>query len=140
MAVRWTYIMHGRCLNPFGELHGSSVGRGPMRRRTYGSCELPPPQGSSVDSPRLNASGKVIFQGARKGSSKPPPSMGRVPRSRGLSVLFFKCSRDHPGPQCSVLQSPRFCKKSASVFGLSQLFSPRKGKRAPPQQRTASTI
>ncbi|KAG0480162.1 hypothetical protein HPP92_011020 [Vanilla planifolia] len=103
------------------------VGRSPMRRGTTDPCEFPPPRGSSVDSPRLNASGKVIFQGLERSSSSPSTfNGGPRPRSRGTERSY---SSNVPVitpvlnvPVCSLRGSA----KSASVFGLSQLFSPQK--------------
>uniref|UniRef100_A0A0E0JVY3 Uncharacterized protein n=1 Tax=Oryza punctata TaxID=4537 RepID=A0A0E0JVY3_ORYPU len=52
----------------------------PARRRP--SPTPPPPQVASVDSPRMNSSGKIVFQGLERSSSSPAGSVHSSLRSR----------------------------------------------------------
>ncbi|KAF8783727.1 hypothetical protein HU200_000159 [Digitaria exilis] len=60
------------------------AGHSPARRRPSTSQPTPPPQPSvvSVDSPRMNASGKIVFQGLERSSSSPAGSVHSSMRSR----------------------------------------------------------
>ncbi|PKU63426.1 uncharacterized protein LOC110096844 [Dendrobium catenatum] len=88
--------------------------------------EMPPPRGGSVDSPRLNASGKVIFQGLERSSSSPSTfNGGPRHRPRGMERSYSGNVRVTPVlnvPVCTLRGSAM----SVSVFGLGQLFSPQK--------------
>ncbi|CAD6251777.1 unnamed protein product [Miscanthus lutarioriparius] len=53
----------------------------PARRRSSPSTP-PPPSVVSVDSPRMNASGKIVFQGLERSSSSPAGSVHSSMRSR----------------------------------------------------------
>ncbi|KAF8691150.1 hypothetical protein HU200_040261 [Digitaria exilis] len=59
------------------------AGHSPARRRPS-TPQQPPPQPSvvSVDSPRMNASGKIVFQGLERSSSSPAGSVHSSMRSR----------------------------------------------------------
>ncbi|XP_020586451.1 uncharacterized protein LOC110028797 [Phalaenopsis equestris] len=102
------------------------VGRRPIRHpREPG--EIPPPRGSSVDSPRLNASGKVIFQGLERSSSSPSTfNIGaHRPRLRGMERSYSSNIMVTPVlnvPLCTLRSSA----KSISVFDFGQLFAPYK--------------
>ncbi|KAK6947273.1 hypothetical protein RJ641_000746 [Dillenia turbinata] len=94
------------------------VGRSPMRR-------TPPPESaaSTVDSPRMNSSGKIVFQGLERSSSS-PSSFNGGPRfkHRGMERSYSANVRVTPVlnvPVCSL----RGSSKSGSVFGFGQLFS-----------------
>lgn len=101
------------------------VGRSLIRRVPV-SGELLPRRGSSVDSPRLNASGKVIFQGLERSSSSPSSfNGGPRPRPRGMERSYSPNLRITPVlnvPICTIRGSV----KSVSIFGFGQIFSPQK--------------
>ncbi|KAL6888718.1 hypothetical protein ACP4OV_009744 [Aristida adscensionis] len=59
------------------------AGRSPARRRP--STPPPPPSVVSVDSPRMNASGKIVFQGLERSSSSPAGSAHSM-RSRSSVI------------------------------------------------------
>ncbi|KAL0909448.1 hypothetical protein M5K25_020320 [Dendrobium thyrsiflorum] len=87
------------------------------------SDDLPSPLRPSMDSPRLNASGKVIFQGLERSSSSPNISNGD-PRSRPRGMVRSRSASLMVTP---VLNVP-FCNlrstaKPASVSSFGQLFS-----------------
>ncbi|CAN6247081.1 unnamed protein product [Urochloa humidicola] len=54
----------------------------PARRRPSTPQPPPPPSVASVDSPRMNASGKIVFQGLERSSSSPAGSVHSSMRSR----------------------------------------------------------
>ncbi|CAL4889778.1 unnamed protein product [Urochloa decumbens] len=54
----------------------------PARRRPSTPHQPPPPSVASVDSPRMNASGKIVFQGLERSSSSPAGSVHSSMRSR----------------------------------------------------------
>ncbi|CAN6277648.1 unnamed protein product [Urochloa humidicola] len=54
----------------------------PARRRPSTPQQPPPPSVVSVDSPRMNASGKIVFQGLERSSSSPAGSVHSSMRSR----------------------------------------------------------
>ncbi|CAD5179974.1 unnamed protein product [Musa acuminata subsp. malaccensis] len=112
------------------------TGRSPPRR----GAELAPPRGASVDSPRMNASGKVVFQGLERSSSSPGSFHGRSTwhhhhQHRGKPYRAIERSYSanvRVAPVLNVLPvgSLRICtSKPGSVFGLAQLFSPHKKDR-----------
>ncbi|KAI0494999.1 hypothetical protein KFK09_025146 [Dendrobium nobile] len=102
------------------------VARSRTRRIPEYGSEMPPPRGGSVDSPRLNASGKVIFQGLERSSSSPSTfNGGPRHRPRGMERSYSGNVRVTPVlnvPVCTLRGSAM----SVSVFGLGQLFSPQK--------------
>ncbi|XWS10295.1 hypothetical protein CRYUN_Cryun39dG0063600 [Craigia yunnanensis] len=80
-------------------------------------------RGVSVDSPRMNASGKIVFQSLERSSSS-PSSFNGGPRykQRGMERSYSANVRITPVlnvPVCSL----RGSSKSGSVFGFGQLFS-----------------
>ncbi|KAK8527609.1 hypothetical protein V6N13_085427 [Hibiscus sabdariffa] len=98
-------------------LHVARTGRSPIRR------EPPTSRGVSVDSPRMNSSGKIIFQSLERSSSS-PSSFNGGPRSkqRGVERSYSANVRITPVlnvPVCSL----RGSSKTGSVFGFGQLFS-----------------
>lgn len=105
------------------------VGRSPLRRSRE-TGDLPPPRGSSLDSPRLNASGKVIFQGLERSSSSPSTFNGGYrPRQRGMERSYSANVMVSPFlnvPVCTLRSSA----KSISIFDFGQLFAPPKKEKA----------
>ncbi|KAM1032200.1 hypothetical protein ACFX2I_035800 [Malus domestica] len=98
------------------------VGRSPMRRAS-GESGTVASRGVSVDSPRMNSSGKIIFQSLERSSSS-PSSFNGGPRlkHRGMERSYSANVRVTPVlnvPVCSL----RGSSKSGSVFGFGQLFS-----------------
>ncbi|GKV04112.1 hypothetical protein SLEP1_g16317 [Rubroshorea leprosula] len=96
------------------------VGRSPMRRAESGGISS---RGVSVDSPRMNSSGKIVFQSLERSSSS-PSSFNGGPRykHRGMERSYSANVRVTPVlnvPVCSL----RGSSKSGSVFGFGQLFS-----------------
>ncbi|CAK7355495.1 unnamed protein product [Dovyalis caffra] len=112
--------------------NGSSstrVGRSPMRRSAGESSEVSISRGVSVDSPRMNSSGKIVFQSLERSSSS-PSSFNGGPRykHRGMERSYSANVRVTPVlnvPVCSL----RGSSKSGSVFGFGQLFSSSPQKR-----------
>ncbi|KAK8706424.1 hypothetical protein V6N13_049991 [Hibiscus sabdariffa] len=93
------------------------MGRSPIRREPTTS------RGVSVDSPRLNSSGKIVFQSLERSSSS-PSSFNGGPRfkHRGMERSYSANVWITPVlnvPVCSLIGSS----KSGSVFGFGQLFS-----------------
>ncbi|KAJ4851604.1 hypothetical protein Tsubulata_012436 [Turnera subulata] len=99
------------------------VGRSPMRREEAGeSCS----RGVSVDSPRMNSSGKIVFQSLERSSSSPSTFNGG-PRlkHRGMERSYSANVRVTPVlnvPVCSL-------RGSSKSFGFGQLFSSSPQKR-----------
>ncbi|KAG5245406.1 serine-rich protein [Salix suchowensis] len=120
----------------------SRVGRSPMRRAAGESSEVSISSGVSVDSPRLNSSGKIVFQSLERSSSS-PSSFNGGPRykHRGMERSYSANVRVTPVlnvPVCSLRGS------SKSGFGFGQLFSSSPQKRdgfskVYQQQNTTST-
>ncbi|KAG1331852.1 protein IQ-DOMAIN 14-like [Cocos nucifera] len=114
-----------------GETHPPArVVRTTVRRASDPAA--PPPLGLSVDSPRMNPAGKVVFQGLERSSSSPGSFHGgpRV-RPRGMERSYSANVRVTPVlnvPVCSLRGSA----KSVSVFGFGQLFSAQKKERDGP--------
>ncbi|XP_011043344.1 PREDICTED: uncharacterized protein LOC105138824 [Populus euphratica] len=105
------------------------VGRSPMRRSVGESSEVSISRGVSVDSPRMNSSGKIVFQSLERSSSS-PSSFNGGPRykQRGMERSYSANVRVAPVlnvPVCSL----RGSSKSGSVFGFGQLFSSSPQKR-----------
>lgn len=95
------------------------TGRSPIRRESQAA----PSRGVSVDSPRMNSSGKIVFQSLERSSSS-PSSFNGGPRykHRGMERSYSANVRVTPVlnvPVCSL----RGSSKSGSVFGFGQLFS-----------------
>ncbi|KAK4285734.1 hypothetical protein QN277_002390 [Acacia crassicarpa] len=98
------------------------VGRSPIRRAPGESGGVGS-RGVSVDSPRMNSSGKIVFQSLERSSSS-PSSFNGGPRfkHRGMERSYSANVRVTPVlnvPVCSL----RGSSKSGSVFGFGQLFS-----------------
>lgn len=101
---------------------GTRVGRSPIRRAPGESGGVGS-RGVSVDSPRMNSSGKIVFQSLERSSSS-PSSFNGGPRfkHRGMERSYSANVRVTPVlnvPVCSL----RGSSKSGSVFGFGQLFS-----------------
>ncbi|KAJ4982005.1 hypothetical protein NE237_032842 [Protea cynaroides] len=109
-------------IRPFAAEHPTArVGRSPIRRAPDSSTV--PARGVSVDSPRMNSSGKIVFQSLERSSSS-PSSFNGGPRikHRGMERSYSANVRVTPVlnvPVCSL----RVSSKSGSVFGFGQLFS-----------------
>nr|QWW20835.1 hypothetical protein Xa7_IRBB7.42 [Oryza sativa Indica Group] len=87
----------------------SRAGRSPARRRP---SPPPPPRCLSVDSPRMNSSGKIVFQGLERSSSSPCTLHAAAkPRSRAVDRSYSSGVRVAP----VVLNVP-VC--SRPVFGF----------------------
>ncbi|KAJ0980759.1 hypothetical protein J5N97_009014 [Dioscorea zingiberensis] len=89
-------------------------------RRTESAA--PPP---SADSPRMNASGRVVFQGLERSSSSPGsfnggPKVKLRGMERSYSANVVRVSPVLNVPVCSLRGS---YSRSASVFGFGHLFS-----------------
>ncbi|GMN62246.1 hypothetical protein TIFTF001_031311 [Ficus carica] len=98
------------------------AGRSPIRR-PMGESSGSTSRGVSVDSPRMNSSGKIVFQSLERSSSS-PSSFNGGPRfkHRGMERSYSANVRITPVlnvPVCSL----RVSSKSGSVFGFGQLFS-----------------
>ncbi|XP_058208817.1 uncharacterized protein LOC131321864 [Rhododendron vialii] len=98
------------------------IGRSPMRRAPDSAATTAAAaRGVSVDSPRMNSSGKIVFQGLERSSSS-PSSLNGGPRfkHRGMERSYSSNVRVTPVlnvPVCSLRGSSK-----SSVFGF-QLFS-----------------
>ncbi|GMJ09981.1 hypothetical protein like AT1G56020 [Hibiscus trionum] len=96
---------------------GARMGRSPIRREPSTS------RGVSVDSPRMNSSGKIIFQSLERSSSSPSSFNGGPKfKQRGMERSYSANVRVTPVlnvPVCSL----RGASKTGSVFGFGQLFS-----------------
>ncbi|XP_054813111.1 uncharacterized serine-rich protein C215.13-like [Prosopis cineraria] len=101
---------------------GSRVGRSPVRRAPGESGGVGS-RGVSVDSPRMNSSGKIVFQSLERSSSSPSTLNGGPRyRQKGMERSYSANVRVTPVlnvPVCSL----RGSSKSGSVFGFGQLFS-----------------
>ncbi|KAK7272682.1 hypothetical protein RJT34_29432 [Clitoria ternatea] len=120
--------------------HHNRVGRSPIRREqhhhhnnstattnhnttTNNGSSTVQCRGVSVDSPRMNSSGKIVFQSLERSSSS-PSSFNGGPRfkHRGMERSYSANVRVTPVlnvPVCSL----RGGSKTGSVFGFGQLFS-----------------
>ncbi|KAM0825307.1 hypothetical protein ACQ4PT_056110 [Festuca glaucescens] len=84
----------------------------------------PPPPAVAADSPRLNAAGKVVFNGLGRSSSSPSSlAGGRRHRTGNGSGGGMERSYSAHVRVTPVLNVP-VCRKSVSVFGIDRLFSP----------------
>lgn len=95
------------------------AGRSPIRKESQAA----PSRGVSVDSPRMNSSGKIVFQSLERSSSSPSSFNGGPKyKHRGMERSYSANVRVTPVlnvPVCSL----RGSSKSGSVFGFGQLFS-----------------
>ncbi|WCJ36989.1 hypothetical protein M5689_018153 [Euphorbia peplus] len=112
--------------------NNTRVGRSPMRKTTAGGGESSgvTSRGVSVDSPRMNSSGKIVFQSLERSSSS-PSSFNGGPRykHRGMERSYSANVRVTPVlnvPVCSLRGT------SKSVFG--QFFT-----SSPQQKRDSSS-
>uniref|UniRef100_A0A1D1YPT5 Uncharacterized protein n=1 Tax=Anthurium amnicola TaxID=1678845 RepID=A0A1D1YPT5_9ARAE len=118
---------------------GGRVGRSPMRRAPGDSAAVPA-RGASVDSPRMNSSGKVVFQSLERSSSSPStfnggPRVKHRGMERSYSANVVRVTPVLNVPVCSL----RGSSKSGSVFGFGQLFSsPHKKDGAPSSSAAAA--
>ncbi|KAL5205857.1 hypothetical protein ABZP36_034066 [Zizania latifolia] len=86
----------------------------------------PPLPAVAADSPRLNAAGKVVFNGLGRSSSSPSNLAGGRPRHhRGGGIERSYSAHVRVAPVLNVpVCSLRGSRKSVSVFGIDRLFSP----------------
>lgn len=98
------------------------VGRSPVRRSTETVATVAA-RGVSVDSPRMDPSGRIIFQGLERSSSS-PGSFNVRPRAKyhGMERSFSAHVRV-PSVLNVPVYSVRGSSKPVSVFGFGQLFS-----------------
>ncbi|XP_010062710.1 uncharacterized protein LOC104450022 [Eucalyptus grandis] len=96
----------------------SRAERSPMRRSTEEPSGGLTNRGVTADSPRLNASGKVVFYSLERSSSSPSSYGGPRFKYRGVERSYSAGVRVSP-----VLNVPISSIKAGSVFGLGQLFS-----------------
>ncbi|XP_043699570.1 uncharacterized protein LOC122650267 [Telopea speciosissima] len=121
-TARSTTAIASENIRPFAAEHPTArVGRSPIRRAPDSTTT--PARGVSVDSPRMNSSGKIVFQSLERSSSS-PSSFNGGPRikHRGMERSYSANVRISPVlnvPVCSL----RGSSKSGSVFGFGQLFS-----------------
>lgn len=110
--------------------HAERTRRSPIRRRAE---EAHPSMGVSVDSPRMNASGKVIFQGLERSSSSPSnfPAAGvsgrhlRAKPFRAMERSYSVNVQVSPVLNVIPVGSLRVCSsRSGSFFGFGKLFTP----------------
>jgi hypothetical protein len=101
----------------------------PTRITAHPQPAQPPRTGPSVDSPRLNAAGKVVFTGLERSSSSPGSFNGGqrvkyrgIERSYSANVNGVRIAPVLNVPVCSL----RGSRKSGSVFGFERIF---KGER-----------
>ncbi|KAI0497598.1 hypothetical protein KFK09_020829 [Dendrobium nobile] len=116
------------------------VSRSPVRRSTESATPVPT-RGVSVDSPRMDPSGRIIFQGLERSSSSPGSFNGRSrAKYRGMERSFSAHVRVPSVlnvPVCSL----RGSSKPISVFGFRHLFShPRKERVASSSSRAAVAV
>lgn len=111
------------------------VGRSPVRRSPEAAAA---PRGASVDSPRMNASGKVVFHGLERSSSS-PSSFNGGPRIKYRSMERSYSANVRITPVLNVpVCSLRGSSKAVSVFGFGQLFSPQKKEKDGSMARSGS--
>lgn len=87
----------------------------------------PPPSAVAADSPRLNAAGKVVFNGLGRSSSSPSSLAGGRRHRSGSAGAMERSYSAHVRvapvlnvPVCSL----RGSRKSASALGIDRLFAP----------------
>ncbi|KAF5728092.1 hypothetical protein HS088_TW21G00235 [Tripterygium wilfordii] len=119
-------LVKARADNVTSSNSGCNTGRSPMRRPVNTGESG---RGVSVDSPRMNSSGKVVFQSLERSSSS-PSSFNGGPRfkHKGMERSYSANVRVTPilnVPVCTL----RGSSKSGSVFGFGQLFSSSPQKR-----------
>ncbi|KAG6591844.1 hypothetical protein SDJN02_13527, partial [Cucurbita argyrosperma subsp. argyrosperma] len=103
------------------------VGRSPVRRPPGESGRVKSRE-VSMDSPRMNSSGKIVFQSLERSSSS-PSSFNGGPRLKHSSIERSYSANVRVPP---VLNVPMSSLRGSSKFAFSQLFSS-------PQKRTEAT-
>lgn len=111
-------------LRPVRSSASTRVGRSPVRRAQPDPGRLV--RGVSVDSPRMNSSGRVLFQSLERSSSSPSSFNGGRPRynyshrgmERSYSANVVRVTPVLNVPVCSLRGSSK-----SGVFGFGQLFS-----------------
>lgn len=98
------------------------VGRSPLKKAQQDPATMS--RGVSVDSPRMNPSGKVVFQSLERSSSSPSSFNGGRPKythrgmERSYSANVVRVTPVLNVPVCSLRGSSK-----SGVFGFGQLFS-----------------
>lgn len=140
---------------------GALDGRGRVGRSHYRVIDSKlPPRGSSVDSPRMNSSGKIVFHSLERSCSSPSSFNGSLRNKdfhhrnfrqkenwRGMERSYSANVRVTPVlnvPVCSLRASKGAASSKGTMFGFGQLFSPQKKDsnrptRNPPSQSSSST-
>ena len=118
------------------------VGRSPMRRTPgeSSSSRLGGIRGVSVDSPRMNSSGKIVFHNLERSSSSPSTFNGGPKfKNRGMERSYSANVRVTPVLNVPVCSSLRGSSKSASVFGFGPLFTGTGGRSHQNSSSSSST-
>ncbi|KAL4200550.1 hypothetical protein AMTRI_Chr02g211730 [Amborella trichopoda] len=130
----------GSDTSKLSENQRARVGRSPLRRSADQGAPI---RGVSVDSPRMNSSGKIVFQGLERSSSSPSSFNGKdyyygnyrlKDNFRGMERSYSANVRVMVSPVLNVpvcsrrSSSKQGCSSSkGNIFGLShKLFSPQK--------------
>jgi hypothetical protein len=107
----------------------------PTRIATHTAPAQPPRMGPSLDSPRLNAAGRVVFTGLERSSSSPGSFNGGqrvkyrgIERSYSANVNGVRIAPVLNVPVCSL----RGSRKSVSVFGFERIFKGERKERGGP--------
>ncbi|KGN53524.1 uncharacterized serine-rich protein C215.13 [Cucumis sativus] len=102
------------------------VGRSPIRRtpgESSSSSSRLGMRGESVDSPRMNSSGKIVFHNLERSSSSPSSFNGGPKfKNRGMERSYSANVRVTPVLNVPVCSSLRGSSKSVSVFGFGPLL------------------
>ncbi|TYK16384.1 putative serine-rich protein [Cucumis melo var. makuwa] len=102
------------------------VGRSPIRRtpgESSSSSSRLGIRGVSVDSPRMNSSGKIVFHNLERSSSSPSSFNGGPKfKNRGMERSYSANVRVTPVLNVPVCSSLRGSSKSVSVFGFGPLL------------------
>lgn len=110
--------------NPNPNPTAARVGRSPIRRTPGEPTSRLAIRGVSVDSPRMNSSGKIVFHNLERSSSSPSTFNGGPKfKPRGMERSYSANVRVTPVLNVPVCSSLRGSSKSVSVFGFGQLFS-----------------
>ncbi|KAL6562455.1 hypothetical protein OROGR_003462 [Orobanche gracilis] len=109
-------VKHNTALSLENQTARARVGRSPMRRAPESAV---PVRGDSVDSPRMNSSGKIVFHSLERSSSSPSTFNG-APRykHRGMERSYSANVRIRP-----VLNVPVCSLRGSSKSGVLGLFS-----------------
>ncbi|XP_038878848.1 uncharacterized serine-rich protein C215.13-like [Benincasa hispida] len=119
------------------------VGRSPLRHTPGESSSTSSRlgiRGVSVDSPRMNSSGKIVFHNLERSSSSPSSFNGGPKfKSRGMERSYSANVRVTPVLNVPVCSSLRGSSKSVSVFGFGPLFTGTGGSSSRNHQSSSSS-